>query len=132
MDKNLFVFLSALLFVYSCGKDDVLELSAKQKLLLGKWRQAEMYAPGSTVNELPPCEQENNTIFEFRADGMCHVSNPAECVGSRTNPYAISADGSLLVIEGLLYYIVELNNEVLDFSMNPDGGGYRQIWYRTR
>ncbi len=132
MHKNLFVFLSALLFLNSCGKDDVLELSAKQKLLLGKLRQAEMYAPGGTVNELQPCEQENNTIFEFRTDGICYVSNPAGCVDPRNNPYAISADGSLLVIEGLLYYIVQLDNEVLEFSMNPDGGGYRQIWYRTR
>lgn len=132
MGKNLLLFFISLLLMYSCGKDDVLELSAKQKLLLGKWRQAEMYAPGSTVNELPPCEQDNNTIFEFRSDGICYVNNPAGCVGSRNNPYAISADGSLLVIEGLLYYIVQLDNEVLEFSMNPDGGGYRQIWYRTR
>jgi hypothetical protein len=128
----LFCFLATIAIVSCKKKEDVIAITAKQKELLGRWKQAEVYqpAPNNTQNILTPCEVANNTIFEFRSDGRCYVSSPGNCVPTRDTPYAFSAGGELLVIEGILYYVETLNQTDLIFYSEPNRQGFKQIWKR--
>jgi hypothetical protein len=130
--KRSFLSLAFILLVGSCAKkkDDVIALSPKQKAILGKWRQSEIYAPGSVVNSLTDCEKNFNTIFDFRTDGKCYVHSPGNCVPQRHSSYAMSADGEILVIEGKIYYVNKLESNLLEFYEFPLQVGTKQIWRR--
>ncbi|MDW8297477.1 MAG: hypothetical protein RMJ97_11405, partial [Raineya sp.] len=115
-------------------KEDVPTLSEKQRLILGKWQQLEVRNLITGQNELGPCQVANPTVFEFKTDGKCYASSPGGCFqGTSITPYAISADGSIIVIEDLLYYIETLNNTEFVFTFgsrtNPS---YRQKWRKVQ
>jgi hypothetical protein len=134
MSKKI-LFLNILLFtalLLSCKKkEDVIAISEKQKLLLGKWQQAEIYEPNGT-NILPPCESANNTIFEFKSDGKCNISSAGACTTNRTSAYAFSAGGELFALEGFFYYVQLLDANEFRFSSGSGGTGFRQVWKRVR
>lgn len=125
-------FLFLALFVGCKKKEDVIAISEKQKLLLGKWQQAEIYEPNGTTNSLSPCELANNTIFEFKSDGKCNISSAGNCVTSRTSAYAFSAGGELFALEGFFYYVQSLDANEFKFSSGPNGTGFRQVWNRVK
>ncbi len=99
--------------------------------MLGKWKQTALYAPGNDTNLLSECERESNTIFNFRSAGKCAVASPANCVPHRVSSYALSADGQIFAFEGIFYYVYKLNATEFEFSLEPEGAGYRQVWVRT-
>jgi hypothetical protein len=98
---------------------------------LGKWQQLEVIDINANNNNvLGPCEIANPTIFEFKTDGKCYVTSPNNaCFNNpnRVSPYAISADGSIIVIEGLLYNIQKLDNQELIFTFGSPAT-FRQKW----
>lgn len=131
-----FVFVLLVLFVLALAgckkKEDVIPISEKQKLVLGKWRQAEVYAPNGSINILESCEQTNNTVFELKSNGKCDISSAGNCVSSRTTTYAFSADGEVFAIDGFFYYVQSLDNDELRFSSEINGAGFRQVWKRVK
>lgn len=136
MNTKTFISLAVLLLLFSCKKkEDVPALSEKQRLILGKWKQTEVRLISSGNNILSSCEQENPTVFEFKTDGQCYVSNNACSMESRNNPYAISADGTIIVIEGLVYNIETLNNTDFIFNWRENASNppvIRQIWKKVQ
>ncbi|GAB4135137.1 MAG: hypothetical protein OHK0045_14190 [Raineya sp.] len=131
MKRSAILILSLFCFLAACKKkEEVIAISAKQKELLGKWRQTEVYEPNGTTNLLTPCELANNTTFEFRKDGRCYVSSPGNCVATRDNPYAISVEGNILAIDGVLYYVDVLNSTDLVFYSQINRQGFKQVWKR--
>lgn len=138
MKRNLLFFLVALMVAISCKKkEDVPTLSEKQRLILGKWQQLEVIdINAGGTNILGPCEVANPTVFEFRTDGKCYVSSPNNsCFNdpNRNSPYAISADGTIIVIEGLLYNIETLTSTEFIFTFgNRNNPSFRQKWRKIQ
>jgi hypothetical protein len=137
MVKIKFLLAIALIaMAFSCSDDsEEFTFSAKQRLLLGKWSQAEVYPPGSDVNALSPCERETNTIFDFRKDGTCFISNAADCTPARTSEYALSYNGNIFAIEGVFYNVYSLTDSVFFFGVaafENNTENWRQVWRRVR
>lgn len=134
MKKLAFLTAVIVLTFASCKKkEDVPALSEKQRLVLGKWKQVEVMNLLTNQNELSPCEVANPTIFEFKTDGKCYVSSPGNCVASRSDSYAISADGQIIAIEGFLYNIETLNNTDFIFTYGSrNNPTYRQKWRKVQ
>lgn len=134
--KKIGLFAFAILLAVSCKKkEDVIALTEKQKLILGKWQQIEVIdINANNTNVLGPCETANPTIFEFKTDGKCYVSSPNNaCFNNpnRVSPYAISADGSIIVIEGLLYQIQKLDKTEFIFTFGSPAS-FRQKWVKMQ
>ncbi len=134
MNAKILISFALLSLLFSCKKkEEVPALSEKQRLILGKWKQNQVILVSSGENVLSDCEKNNPTIFEFRTDGKCYVSNSACSIESRINPYAISADGTIIVIEGVIYNIETLTNTDFTFTLNSSTGSpvVRQNWKKA-
>ena len=98
-------------------------------MILGKWRQVAIFETSdSTNNLLPDCEKAVNTIFDCGQNGICVISNSAGCAFDREASYAMSADGKIFAIKGLVYDVKSLTSS--QFIFETQNKQFRQIWVR--